>query len=106
MAPDWKAGFFTQAYSDYLMYRGLNRLKIPKCHVFHYLQMFTEKASKAGFAGGMGSLEHDHRVLVRFIRLSRQNRKLRSLWKKSDSDFVKTLDGLDTNSRMDTKFSP
>ena len=95
MAVDWATGFLAQAHSDYLMYRGLNAVAVPKCHVFHYLQMFTEKAAKAGLASGSGDFKEDHRSLVRFLKLSKQDRRLRALWEANGGgDLSRTLDGL------------
>lgn len=95
MGHDWKTAFLAQAHSDYLMYRRLNaEADIPKCHMLHYLQMFTEKAAKSSFTDGAAQPVEDHRVLVRFLKISQQNKMMRSRWGRGARDFERTLAGL------------
>ena len=41
--------FFVQAAADYELFQSLRKVGKYRCHAFHYLQMATEKLSKAYF---------------------------------------------------------
>ncbi|MFH0825101.1 MAG: hypothetical protein V2B18_20305 [Pseudomonadota bacterium] len=74
----WRAAFFSQAWSDFNLFKDLNRPDVPLCHRLHYLQMATEKLAK----GFLCSRKRDpppprHAVFVKFLELS----KRRSVWR-------------------------
>ena len=44
----WADAYYAQACSDWVLFRMLlQRSDVPRCHSLHYLQMATEKLSKA-----------------------------------------------------------
>jgi hypothetical protein len=58
--------FLDQARSDYDIYRRLARQDV--CHRLHYLQMCTEKLSKAWFWRSMSPPGGGHHTFVPFLR--------------------------------------
>jgi hypothetical protein len=48
----WHDGYLEQARSDWDVYGTLSIGSVPDCHALHYLQMATEKLSKALLLAG------------------------------------------------------
>jgi hypothetical protein len=77
---NWRDAFFTQAWSDYQLLRGLNESRYPLCHKLHYLQMTTEKLAKGflcHFQGRNAPAQKTHFVFTRFLKISKQRSGLR-----------------------------
>jgi hypothetical protein len=63
--------FLEQARSDWNAYQKTQDPAWPSCHQLHFLQMATEKLSKALLIGGELSLERatqSHAASVKFMR--------------------------------------
>jgi len=79
---NWQAAFLKQARSDWKAYQKTSERKWPPCHCLHYLQMTTEKLSKALLIAGDMELENltgSHAAFVNFMRAASKNRKLQKL---------------------------
>lgn len=63
----WGNAFLNQARSDWEMYLFLKENQKPSCHELHYLQMTTEKLSKAATVTNDG-FKKSHKVFVKFLR--------------------------------------
>lgn len=75
----WQAAFLKQARSDWEAYQKTTESEWPYCHRLHYLQMATEKLSKALLVAGnsdIKSLAGSHAAFVKFMRAASKNRKL------------------------------
>jgi hypothetical protein len=76
---NWQAAFLRQARSDWKAYQKTTELQWPYCDRLHYLQMATEKLSKALLVAGDMELENltgSHAAFVNFMRAASKNRKL------------------------------
>jgi hypothetical protein len=76
---NWQAAFLRQARSDWEAYQKTTELEWPNCQCLHYLQMVTEKLSKAFLVAGDTKLENltgSHAAFVKFIRIMSGNRNL------------------------------
>lgn len=60
--------WWRQAASDHSVFVHLRRAGIPKCHLLHYLQMATEKISKAYLWRSGHAPPKTHVGFVRFLR--------------------------------------
>lgn len=79
---NWRTAFLRQARSDWAAYQNTVELGWPSCHQLLYLQMTTEKLSKALLVAGDTKLEHltgSHAAFVNFIRIVCNNRRLKNL---------------------------
>ena len=69
----WARAFHRQAASDFAAFEALAQTGLPVCHALHYLQMTTEKLSKAyrldGDAGATPENVRGHTQLDAFVRL-------------------------------------
>jgi hypothetical protein len=78
---NWRTAFLSQARSDWEAYQKTIASEWPYCHRLHYLQMATEKLSKALLVAGDTKLEDltgSHAAFVKFMRLISNNRKLKN----------------------------
>jgi hypothetical protein len=66
----WRTAFFQQARSDVAIMDYLNEGTVPYAHQLHYLQMFSEKLSRALLAAPESAEppEPTHAALVRMLR--------------------------------------
>jgi hypothetical protein len=69
----WSDAFITQARSDWEIYQELKD-NYSQCHELHYLQMTTEKLSKAALAAPPKS----HQVFLKFLRSTLHNSRIRN----------------------------
>jgi len=79
---NWRTAFLRQARSDWDAYQKTVEFEWPSCHRLHYLQMATEKLSKALLVAGDTKLENltgTHAAFVNFIRIICNNRKLKNI---------------------------
>src|SRR5208283_5496445 len=60
--------WWRQAESDHSVFVHLRRAGIPECHLLHYLQMATEKLSKAYLWRSGHAPPRTHVGFVRFLR--------------------------------------
>jgi len=76
---NWREAYFTQAWSDYRVFRGLNTERHPLCHKLHYLQMAAEKLAK-GFLCSTNDPppKRTHLAFVPFLHVS----KTRPEWRR------------------------
>jgi hypothetical protein len=72
----WSEAFITQARSDWDVYQELKD-NHSQCHELHYLQMTTEKLSKAALAV-TAKPQKSHQVFIKFLRLTYQNPNIRN----------------------------
>lgn len=75
--------FLDQARADWNAYLKTQEPAWPSCHQLHFLQMATEKLSKALLLGGETNLEritHSHAAFVKFLRVVSNNRNLQKIW--------------------------
>ncbi|MBC8233028.1 hypothetical protein H8E77_26080 [bacterium] len=75
----WHNGYLEQARSDWDAYEALNSALVPDCHTLHYLQMTTEKLSKAFLLAGGADLNvvrKTHRAFTRFLQIAMRNHGL------------------------------
>ncbi len=73
--------FLEQARSDWNAYQKTQEPAWPSCHQLHFLQMATEKLSKALLISGEVSLEratHSHAAFVKFMRVVSHNHNLQA----------------------------
>lgn len=78
---NWQTAFLRQARSDWEAYQKTIESEWPYCHRLHYLQMATEKLSKALLVAGDTKVEDltaSHAAFVRFLRLVSNNRNLKN----------------------------
>ncbi|MEW6112548.1 MAG: hypothetical protein AB1664_10505 [Thermodesulfobacteriota bacterium] len=76
---NWRDAYLAQAWSDYQIFRVLNKGRYPLCHKLHYLQMATEKLAKGFLYSSKGKPpQKTHYVFVRFLKVS----KGRPEWRK------------------------
>jgi len=78
---NWQTAFLRQAKSDWEAYQKTTESEWPDCQRLHYLQMVTEKLSKAFLVVGDTKLENltsSHAAFVKFIRIMSVNRNLQS----------------------------
>lgn len=70
--------WWKQAHSDYQLFGHLQRTRANECHLLHYLQMATEKLSKAYFWRSGHAPPKSHLGFVRFLKalLSRRTAEL------------------------------
>jgi hypothetical protein len=70
--------WWEQARSDLTVFKQLRKLGAPPCHLLHYLQMATEKLSKAYFWRSGSPTPKAHTGFVRFLRalLTRSTKEL------------------------------
>ncbi|MGH7456911.1 MAG: hypothetical protein ACRENG_36510 [bacterium] len=76
---NWRSAFLRQARSDWEAYQKIAEFEWPICHQLHYLQMATEKLSKALLIADDTELESmmgSHAAFVKFFRVIANNRKL------------------------------
>lgn len=76
---NWQAAFLKQAKSDWDAYQKATKLDWPDCQRLHYLQMTTEKLSKAFLVAGdtqLKNLTGSHAAFVKFIRIISGNKNL------------------------------
>ncbi len=76
---NWQAAFLQQARCDWDAYQRTRQTAWPSCHRLLFLQMATEKLSKALLVAGHSKLEtiaQSHAAFVNFMRLVGDNRKL------------------------------
>ncbi len=68
----WSDAYLDQARSDWNVYLGLaGDSSVPPCHELHYLQMATEKLSKAFLLASTSNpskMKHGHSAFVKFLR--------------------------------------
>jgi hypothetical protein len=70
MSMDWRAANFAQAKSDYEVAKRLLRQRdLPNCHALHYLQMATEKLSKAICTPPGQQPINTHIAFIKYLRL-------------------------------------
>jgi len=75
----WQTAFLQQARCDWDAYQRTRQAAWPSCHRLLFLQMATEKLSKALLVGGHSKLEtiaQSHAAFVNFMRVVGDNRKL------------------------------
>ncbi len=72
----WSDAFLAQARSDWEIYKELQD-NHSQCHELHYLQMTTEKLSKAALATTITPAK-SHQVFVKFLRLTNLNSNIRN----------------------------
>ena len=76
---DWRTAFALQALSDFSIFKRLDQIRdIPVCHKLHYLQMTTEKLSKA-FSSPIHSLDpprKTHKGFSEFLKSAKSSRRL------------------------------
>lgn len=60
--------WWSQARADHELFVQLRRLGVHECHLLHYLQMATEKLSKAYFWRSGQAPPKSHTGLVRFLK--------------------------------------
>lgn len=78
---EWQLAFLEQARSDWIAYQKTQDPTWPACHQLHFLQMTTEKLSKALLIGGEMSLERvtqSHAAFVKFMRVVSHNHNLQA----------------------------
>lgn len=76
---NWQTAFLKQARSDWDAYQRTRQPAWPPCHRLLFLQMATEKLSKALLIAGHSKLEtmvQSHAAFVNFMRVVGDNRKL------------------------------
>ena len=73
----WSDAFLAQARSDWEIYQKLKD-NHSQCHELHYLQMTTEKLSKAALATTTTPLPKSHQVFLKFLRLTRYNSSIQN----------------------------
>jgi len=76
---NWQKAFLNQARSDWNAYQRTSDPRWPSCDRLHYLQMATEKLSKALLVAGdtkPQNLMGSHAAFVTFMRAASKNRKL------------------------------
>jgi len=66
--------WWRQASSDYALFLQLRHLGADECHLIHYLQMATEKLSKAYFWRAGTAPRKAHIGFVRFLKALRDRR--------------------------------
>jgi hypothetical protein len=74
---EWGLAYLEQARSDFKIYKLLNDSQVEICHALHFLQMATEKLSKASLimSGSVQSedVQTTHCVFVQMLRAYRKN---------------------------------
>jgi hypothetical protein len=76
---NWQTAFLKQARSDWDAYQRTRQAAWPSCHRLLFLQMATEKLSKALLVAGHSKLEtiaQSHAAFVNFMRVVSNNRNL------------------------------
>jgi len=76
---NWQTAFLKQARSDWEAYLKIAESEWPYCHRLHYLQMTTEKMSKALLIADDADLESvmkSHAAFVKFFRIIANRRSL------------------------------
>lgn len=69
---NWQDAYLTQAWSDFQVFREMNKSRYPICHSLHYLQMATEKLAKGFLCKRSGGPpKKTHYSLVSFLNVSR-----------------------------------
>ena len=78
---EWQMAFLEQARSDWNAYQKTQEPAWPSCHQLHFLQMATEKLSKALLISGEMNLEritHSHAAFAKFMRVVSHNHNLQA----------------------------
>ncbi len=75
---NWRDAYFIQAWSDFEVFREMNRSRHPLCHRLHYLQMATEKLAKGFFceSSGRAPARKTHFAFTRFLHYSKRRKGL------------------------------
>jgi hypothetical protein len=75
---NWRVAYFTQAWSDYEVFKKLSTEPRKICHKLHYLQMATEKLAKGFLCSAKGNPPgKTHYLFVRFLKVSKSRPELR-----------------------------
>jgi hypothetical protein len=74
---NWKEAYFSQAWSDYGVFKTLNKGNIALCHKLHYLQMASEKLAKGFLCESNRPPKKTHFAFVKFLRVSRHRPEYR-----------------------------
>src|SRR5436190_10987546 len=69
-----------QARSDLAVFRELRRTGVHECHLLHYLQMATEKLSKAYLWRSGKAPPRSHTGLIRFLKALLDRRPAELAW--------------------------
>lgn len=95
---NWHEAYLEQARSDYEMYLKLNDPAIEDCHRLHYLQMTTEKLSKAlmlTFSFQQAAPIKTHKALVKMLQVIKGRPEIRrQLGYSNHISFKSYIDGL------------
>lgn len=79
---EWREAYMAQARSDYAVLMRLKASGVEYCHQLHYLQMTTEKLSKA-MQTPVGAREPARASHVMFVRMLQVFKNRREFWKKT-----------------------
>jgi len=78
----WQMAFLKQARLDWEAYQRTSQAVWPTCHRLLFLQMASEKLSKAVLITGHSSLEtitQSHAAFVKFMQVASKDRKLQKV---------------------------
>ena len=105
----WKEAFFKQAENDFAIFLEFNNSNKPICQQLHYLQMASEKLSKA-FLCSHKNLppKTTHAALTKFLTVSKGRPELRNKlgYKDNYKSFVSYIDSLLTFANKIEQLAP
>lgn len=94
----WHEAYFEQARSDHEIFMKLNDPSVEDCHRLHYLQMTTEKLSKAlmsNFSNQNTAPIKTHKSVVKMLKVIKQRPEIsRQLRYRNHASFSSYINGL------------
>lgn len=93
----WHQAYLVQARSDYAVLKRLGAAGVENCHRLHYLQMVTEKISKAMLTPPNSKVpaQPSHRMFVRMLQVIKSRPEIRQqLGFRSSLVFKSYLDSI------------
>jgi hypothetical protein len=108
VAENWRTAYLRQSRSDYEIFKTLLSVpNTPLCQRLHYLQMATEKLSKALMTEGAVRPARSHDAFVRFLQAaSRRPEIRRALGYDRRTQFAAVINGILPQAQLVEDLSP